>query len=199
MFMRIRRHNTVLVSLALAGLSGLLLVGCASHGNLPVLEVGRNNIGVDSVYRLEIGDKLDVKVFGETELSGSYEIGANGYVSFPLIGSVEARGLTLAQFRRRLGGRLGNGYLKHPRVTVDITSYRPIYVQGEVRNGGQHIFKAGLKVPDVIAMGGGYTYRADESFIILHRVGRPGAVRVVLPSNLKILPGDNIRVPERFF
>jgi protein involved in polysaccharide export with SLBB domain len=192
-------YKTVLLSLVLLAPLGVAITGCASHANLPVLEVGRNNAGVDRVYRLEAGDKLTIRVFSETELSGKYEVAANGYVPFPLIGNVEARGLTLGQFRRRLAQRLANGYLKRPRITVDITSYRPIYVHGEVRNGGKHEFKAGLKVQDVVAMAGGYTYRADESFIILNRVGRPGAVRVVLPSNLNVLPGDNIRIPERFF
>jgi polysaccharide biosynthesis/export protein len=199
MSVRTGHHKTVLLSLVLSALSSVLIPGCASHGSLPVLEVGRNNVGVDRVYRLEAGDKLSIKVFGETELSGKYEVAANGNVPFPLIGNVEARGLTLDQFRRRLAAQLANGYLKRPRITIDIASYRPIYVHGEVRSGGEHAFKAGLKVQDVIAMAGGYTYRADESFVVLNRVGRPGAVRVVLPSNLNVLPGDNIRVPERFF
>mgnify|MGYP001821339442 CR=1 FL=1 len=199
MFVRAGKTIAGLSPLVMTVLLCALVAGCASHANLPVLEVGRHNVGVDRVYRLESGDALKIKIFGETELSGKFTISADGYVPFPLIGNVEARGLTLRQFRRKLAARLSNGFLKHPRITVDITSYRSIYVHGEVRSGGQQQFKTGLKVQDIIAMAGGYTYRADESFIILHRVGRPGAVRVNLPSDLNVLPGDNVRVPERFF
>jgi protein involved in polysaccharide export with SLBB domain len=172
---------------------------CATHSNLPVLTIDKNNIGVNSVYRLVIGDKLRINVFGEAELSGSYEVDAGGFVPFPLIGNVRAAGLTLGEFQSVLRQKLSDGFLKRPRLTVDITNYRPIYVHGEVRSGGEHPFKMGLKLRDVVALAGGYTYRADEGYVIISRANQHGSFRVMLPSDIAVLPGDNIRIPERFF
>ena len=199
MYLRHNRIKAFSVPTLLALLCALFLTACATHTSLPVLDVSRNNIGVDAVYRLGIGDELKIKVFGEPELSGRFQVDAGGNVPFPLIGNIHADGVSVGQFNRRLKKKLSNGFLKHPRVTVDITNYRPIFVHGEVRKGGQHTFKAGLKLRDIVALAGGYTYRADESFVVLNRANSRQAVRVFLPSDLNILPGDNIRVPERFF
>ncbi len=188
----------------LAGLIFLsALSACSSHSNLPELQVGRQSVGQTShssaAYRLRVGDKLKINVFGEQDLSGAYEVDAGGYVPFPLIGQVRAADTTINQFRTSLQRKLASGYLKNPKLTVDIVNYRPIYVHGEVRKGGEHPYKAGLTVSDTIALAGGYTYRADESYIVLSRANQSKTYRVRLPSRLKILPGDNIRVPERFF
>ena len=78
-------------------------------------------------------------------------------------------------------------------------SYRPIYVHGEVRNGGKFPFENGLKIRDAVAVAGGYTYRANQNFVLLQREGEAGDVRVPLPNDVLLMPGDNIRIPERFF
>lgn len=199
MFLR-RIHSSTPIRLsAILLVLPFVLSGCATHTNLPVLKVGRNDPGVDRVHRLGIGDKLKINVFGESELSGDYEVDASGFIPFPLIGNVKAAGLSVHELQARLQRRLANGYLRRPRITVDITNYRPIYIHGEVRNGGEHPFKTGLKLRDAIALAGGYTYRADEAYVLLSRADRRETYRVMLPSNLRILPGDNIRIPERLF
>lgn len=179
--------------------AALLLSGCATGSNLPQLDITKSNVGVTSVYRLGVGDKLKVNVFGETELSGNFEVDAGGRVSFPLIGAVTAAGLSVPDFREALRRKLANGFLKRPRLTVDVINYRPVYVHGEVRSPGEHAFRAGLKLRDIIAIAGGYTYRADETYVILNRAALGQPVRVSLASGLYVLPGDNIRIPERFF
>lgn len=199
MFLR-RIHSSTPIRLsAILLVLPFVLSGCATHTNLPVLKVGRNDPGVDRVHRLGIGDKLKINVFGESELSGDYEVDASGFIPFPLIGNVKAAGLSVHELQARLQRRLANGYLRRPRITVDITNYRPIYIHGEVRNGGEHPFKTGLKLRDAIALAGGYTYRADEAYVLPSRADRRETYRVMLPSNLRILPGDNIRIPERLF
>lgn len=149
-------------------------------------------------YRLGIGDKLKINVFGEDTLSGPVEVNAGGQVSLPLAGDVPAAGKTLSQFRDAVVARLSDGYLKNPKVTVEISNYRPIYVHGEVKNGGEFNYKTGLKLRDAVAMAGGYTYRANQSTIILIRDG-VGEVSVPASGTVSLLPGDNIRIPERFF
>ena len=150
------------------------------------------------VYKLGTGDKLKVSVFGEDNLSGQFEVNAVGQISMPLIGEIQAKGLALHELRAAIASRLSDGYLTNPKVTVEMQNYRPIFVHGEVKNGGEFPFKAGLSLRDAVAMAGGYTYRADESYLYIGRDSEPDlAVRT--PSNMKVLPGDNIRIPERFF
>lgn len=153
---------------------------------------------LERIYRLGIGDKLKITVFGEDSLSGSYEVNALGQISVPLVGEIAAQGQAIAAFRDALTKRLADGYLKSPRVTVEVLNYRPFYVHGEVKNAGEFAYKNGLKLRDAVAVAGGYTYRADESYVVIAREGA-GEAKVPLTSNFVVLPGDNIRVPERFF
>lgn len=167
-----------------AGVSGRLQGDAQSH-------LGRT-------YRLGIGDKLKVTVFGEENLSGTFEVNALGNVPLPLIGEMKAQGQGIGEFRDQIARRLAAGYLKNPRVSVEVLNYRPIYVHGEVRTGGEFAFKNGIRFRDAIAMAGGYTYRANQNHLIVVREGE-GEVKVPLPNDLPVLPGDNIKVPERFF
>jgi polysaccharide export outer membrane protein len=153
---------------------------------------------LERIYRLSVGDKLKVSVFGEDNLSGQFEVNALGQVALPLIGEMQAKGLAMTEFRDTIARRLSDGYLKNPKVNVEILNYRPIYVQGEVKNAGEFAFKNGLNLRDVIAMAGGYTYRANQSYLYIGRDGEPD-VAVQMPTGVPVLPGDNIRIPERFF
>lgn len=197
MFLRLVNARPAHALLA-AALSAALASACA-NSPLPPPSYATGDTLPERVYRLNLGDKVKIVVFGEDNLSGTFEVNPEGSVGMPLVGEVKARGLTLADFRDELTRRLSQGgILKHPKVTADVLNYRPIYVHGEVKNGGEFQYKAGLRLRDAIAMAGGYTYRADQGYILLGRDdGR--ATEVALPGNAFVLPGDNIRVPERFF
>lgn len=188
----------VLVPLAVSVLSlSPVLTGCTGMSNAPAPLAEGHGIQAPA-YRLGIGDKLKIAVFGEENLSGQFEVSPTGNVALPLAGELPAQGMTVAEFRERLGQRLRDGYLKHPKVTVDVVNYRPIYVHGEVRTGGEVPYKSGMRLRDAIALAGGYTYRAEESYVSLGRGSEPErAVRMTGES--PVLPGDNIRVPERIF
>lgn len=182
----------------IAALVPVLLAACADAPSVPPPGFTEARQGLGRIYRLGVGDKLKITVFGEDNLSGPAEVSALGSVSMPLVGEIEARGLSIAEFRERVTRRLSDGYLKNPKVNVEITNYRPIYIHGEVKSGGEFPFKAGLKLRDAIALAGGYTYRADENYLLVVREGEQ-PVRLGMPSSVDVLPGDNIRVPERFF
>jgi protein involved in polysaccharide export with SLBB domain len=184
--------------LSAAVLAAALLTGaCADGGDGPVTELKPQQ--VSRVYRLGIGDKLKVNVFGENDLSGTFEVNALGNVPMPLIGEMPAKGRGIAEFRDAVARRLAQGYLTQPKVSVEIVNYRPIYVHGEVRNGGEFAFKQGLKLRDAVAVAGGYTYRAEKSYVLLTREGDSGEIKVAGGADIEVLPGDNIRIPERFF
>lgn len=180
-------------------LPALSLQGCADGSGVPAPSFATAEAQTLSrVYRLGVGDKLRINVFGEDNLSGDTEVSTLGTVDIPLIGDVPAKGKTLSELRRALIARLANGYLKNPKVTVEVLNYRPIYVHGEVKTGGEFPYRTGVRMRDVIATAGGYTYRANKSYLYLERGGHP-AYRISMPTNMPVLPGDNIRIPERFF
>lgn len=187
-------------SLAAALLAALAVGACADDiGPAPAgftADPGVSALGAS--YRLGIGDKLKITVFGEESLSGAADVNAAGQVSLPLAGEVPAQGKTLTQFRETVVNRLADGYLKNPKVTIEITNYRPFYIHGEVKSGGEFGYKSGLKLRDAVAMAGGYTYRAEQSYAVVTREGA-GDVRIPANGTVVVLPGDNIRIPERFF
>lgn len=151
------------------------------------------------IYRVGIGDKLKITVYGETDLSGQFEINALGAMSLPLIGEVPARGQSLQDLKEAITLRLSDGYLREPKVSVEVLNYRPFYVHGEVRSGGEYAFKNGVTIRDAVAIAGGYTYRANQGYVLMIREGDNREHRINLPSTAMVLPGDNIRVPERYF
>lgn len=191
------KHRTTLQ--VLGAIVVLSLSGCASNSNAPWAELGGHSTSLITSPRLESGNKLRINVFEEPGLSGSYDVKPDGDVAMPLIGGVKAAGLTAKEFANRLRIRLSQGYLKDPRVAVEVENFRPIFIHGEVRKSGEFPFRAGLTLRDAVALAGGYTYRADESYVLLNRRSKAQPVRVRMPNAAAVLPGDNIRVPERFF
>lgn len=173
------------------------LASCASNPDY-VTSYTPTSHAPERTYQLGVGDKLKITVFGEDNLSGQFEVNARGNVSMPLIGDVTADRVPIDDFRDSIARRLSNGYLRNPRVTVDVLNYRPIYVHGEVKSGGEFQFKSGLRLRDAVALAGGYTYRANRTYVAIFREGQ-GEMNVPMDSAFNILPGDNIRVPERFF
>jgi polysaccharide export outer membrane protein len=150
-------------------------------------------------YVLGPNDRIRLKVYGEPDISGEYEIDSTGQVSVPLAGHVKAAGLTTKQLERSIGSALSKGIVRDPRVNVEIALYRPYYILGEVKKSGEYPYRLGLTVMDAVASAGGFTYRANENKVFLRRSG--GSVEEVhaLDSPVPVFPGDNIRVPERYF
>lgn len=93
-------------------------------------------------YRIGAGDLLSIMVFDEPDLSlDKVRVGANGTVSFPLLGEINVSNLTPAELETALKERLSDGYLKKPEIMVSILEYRTFYVSGEVKKqiGRAHV------------------------------------------------------------
>lgn len=150
-------------------------------------------------YQLVPGDKLHITVYDEPTLTGDYTIGVNGNLAFPLIGSMPAKGDTPGQLQDKLTAQLANGYLINPRVSVEVTSYRPIYVLGEVNKPGEYEYVPGMTVLAAVAKAEGFTYRAKEKMVFIKRRGSDQEVEVPLKSDTPVNPGDTIRIAERYF
>jgi polysaccharide export outer membrane protein len=150
-------------------------------------------------YVLGPNDRIRLKVYGEADITGEYEVDSNGQVSIPLAGHIGAAGLTTKQLERSITSALAKGIVRDPRVNVEVALYRPYYILGEVKKGGEYPYRLGLTVMDAVASAGGFTYRANENKVYLRRSGAGAEEVYALDAPILVFPGDNIRIPERYF
>jgi polysaccharide biosynthesis/export protein len=150
-------------------------------------------------YVLGQNDRIRLKVYGEPDIAGEYEVDSNGNVSIPLAGHIRAAGLTTRQLEHSIASALSKGIVRDPRVNVEVALYRPYYVLGEVKKGGEYPYRLGLTVMDAVASAGGFTYRANENKVYLRRSGASAEEVYALDAPILVFPGDNIRIPERYF
>jgi protein involved in polysaccharide export with SLBB domain len=132
-------------------------------------------------------------------MSGEYVIAGDGRISFPLLGMVRAAGLTLNELALTLTHTLGGGYLLHPHVGVEIASYRPVYILGEVSKPGQYPYSENLTIYALAAQAGGFTYRANRSTARIRHEGSGSEHKYHIESSTAVYPGDTIRILERYF
>jgi len=153
----------------------------------------------DTAYRLGASDKLRIVVFGEEDLSGEFELDGGGNISYPLIGQIALRGLSIPDAERKLTELLAKDYLQKPQVSVEILNYRPFFILGEVNVPGQYSYVNGMSVLNAVAVGGGFTYRADRDDIKIRRETSDGTEELKATVTTSVLPGDIIEIGERFF
>lgn len=150
-------------------------------------------------YVLGSGDKLRLTVFEEADLSGEYTVDGSGYVRLPLIGQVQAKGLTAPQLEAAIGNVLSRGYLRAPRVAVQVSTYRPFYIIGAVAKPGEYPYVNHMNALNAIALAGGFTPSAVESVIYVRREGSNTEVKMPTDRSTQINPGDVVRVNNTFF
>lgn len=154
---------------------------------------------LDAPYTLASGDRLRVIVFGQDTLSNIYPVDGAGRIAMPLIGAVTVGGQTTQNVARAIEARLRDGYIREPKVTVEVEIHRPFFVLGEVTNAGQFPFVNGMTVQTAVAIAGGFTPRAAKGGAEITRVvnGRPrtGSVAITYP----LRPGDTVVIRERWF
>lgn len=150
-------------------------------------------------YRLGPGDKLRVITYGEPELTGEFFVGSSGIVSLPLIGDVQATSRTVNDVRGAIEEKLRDGYLKEPRVSIEVLTYRPFYILGEVNKPGEYPYTSGLTVLNAVATATGFTYRANSKVVFIKRAGATAEVKTPLTTATEVHPGDTIRIGERLF
>ena len=148
---------------------------------------------------LATGDRLRVIVFGQESLSNSFGVDSSGAIAMPLIGQVPAKGRTTVQLAREIERRLRNGYIREPRVSVEVEAYRPFFVLGEVTAAGQYRYVNGMNVKSAVAIAGGYTTRARRDQAEVTRTIGGVAITADVPITQPVRPGDTIFVHEWFF
>ena len=152
---------------------------------------------VATAYHLAPADKVRIEVFGEPALGGDFVLDAGGQVTLPLIGEIQAAGLSAPQLQDAVADALRQGYLTQPRVTAQVLTYRPFYILGEVNRPGEYPYASNLTALQAVATAQGFTYRANSRRLFVRRAG--AAMEQPLSPDARILPGDTIRIAERYF
>jgi polysaccharide export outer membrane protein len=166
-----------------------------AYAATPVTYAAPTGASRDAPYHLDAGDKLRVVVYGQEGLTNTYAIDAGGAITMPLIGAVAARGKTPAGLAADIAAKLRNGYIREPSVAVEVESYRPFFILGEVAAPGQYPYVPNMSVESAVAIAGGFTPRARrDSVTLTHNAGR-----TVVPLGTPLSPGDTILVGERWF
>lgn len=154
----------------------------------------------NSDYKLGGGDRMRIIVYGQPNLTGEYALDGGGVLAFPLIGQVQAMGMSPGQLEQAIVARLHPDYLKNPSVSVEVMTRRPFYIVGEVKNPGSYSYVSGMLVINAIALAGGFTYRARESSFYIKRNDKSGQqTRLDANQETPVQPGDVIMVRERYF
>jgi polysaccharide export outer membrane protein len=94
---------------------------------------------------------------------------------------------------------LGAQYIRNPNVSVEVLTYRPFFILGEVQRPGTYPYSANLVVMNAVATAGGFTYRANRSRVFIKHAGATDELEYRLDSTTPVLPGDTVRIGERLF
>ncbi|EHD0097357.1 polysaccharide export protein [Vibrio vulnificus] len=149
-------------------------------------------------YHLGTGDKIEIIVYGEDDLSMKLKIGKAGLVNFPYIGEVKLTGRTPSEIETEIEKRLRGDYLLNPMVTVNLESFRLFYISGEVEQPNGYEYQPRLTVEQAIAMAGGFTDRADIGDINI-RSGSTLELIEDVELTHPVNPGDTVIVEQSFF
>lgn len=175
--------------------NALLLVVCFFSWQTVIAETQVE----DNRYKLGAGDKLEIKVFGTEDMSGEYTINGAGFISIPLIGSIQAKNITIETLQNVLVDKLKPDYLLNPRVNIQVLNYRPFYILGEVEQPASYSYVDGMTYLNAVAIAGGFTYRAKTEYVLVIRSNDPSQAEIEISTDKIVLPGDIIRVDERLF
>ena len=152
------------------------------------------------LYPLDSGDKLRIVVFGQEGLTNTYAVDADGNISMPLIGTVAARGLHKDELSRRIANLLKTkNFIREPYVAIEIETYRPFFILGEVILPGQYAYVPNMTVETAIAIAGGYTPRGYRGPVEIRRNVNGDVVRFIASIAEFLRPGDTVVVDERWF
>lgn len=187
------RRLALLLPLAAAGGLAACADPAAGLPNLPP--------GEATAYRLGPEDQVRVTVFNDPRLTGEFRITDAGTLALPLIGSIPAAGRTTTEVERSIERVMTERNLfRDPSVAVQVVTYRPVFVLGQVERGGQFPYQPGMTALSAVAVAGGFNYRAVRDYVSVTRIGEDGRPQEFRAGRQALLlPGDVVTVFERRF
>lgn len=150
-------------------------------------------------YRLSSGDVIEIRVYGEDDLTVNVRLSDSGTINYPFLGELKVDNLTVAELEKRIADGLNGRYLVDPIVSVAITEYRPFFVNGEVQRPGAIAYQPGVTLRKAIAMAGGFTERANRKSADVIRGGERTGQTSAINMDDQVHPGDIITVKQSFF
>jgi protein involved in polysaccharide export with SLBB domain len=153
-----------------------------------------------SSYKLGSGDLISVRVMGEEDMKREkVRLSDAGTLSFPVLGEIKVKGMTVGGLEDYITQGLKGRYLLNPQVTVAIEEYRNFYVNGMVEKPGGYPFSPGLTVRKAITLAGGLKERASREKINIIRDDDPKQTPKRVEMSTAVLPGDILTIEESFF
>jgi len=152
----------------LISLGVLLLAQTAVPAQRPATPSPQSPPQASATYLIGATDVLGIKVFGEDQLTNSYNVDADGSITFPLLGRLAVAGKTTRQIEEDLTKALADGWVRKPQVSVEIAAYRSrsIFVIGEVRQPGRYTIEGPMTLLEVIGQAGSLTPTASDTIIV---------------------------------
>ena len=147
-------------------------------------------------YRLAPSDKISIRVFNEDNLSLETTLGNSGIISYPLLGELKIKGLTLNEVEELITRKLKGPYLLNPKVTVTMVEYRSFFVNGEVARPGGYPYQPGLTVRKAIALAGGLSENASKEKLSIIRETDKTKTPQKATFDTVVNPGDIVIVME---
>ncbi len=188
------RENCLMFARLILSVLGLTMAACA-----PVPRLMPHALGVPApVYSLEPGDKIFVKVAGQEPLSGAHTLDSGRSITLPLIGAVAVEaGSTPTALAERIEQRLRQGYLRAPKVSVEIAEMRPVYLFGAIARPGPVAYRLNMDAAMAIGLAGGLSARAERRYLEITRQVDGRKVQVAVPFTTPLQPGDHLWLRER--
>jgi len=153
-----------------------------------------------STYKLGSGDLISIRVLGEDDLKRErIRLSDAGTVSFPVLGEIKVKGMTVGALEDYITQQLKGRYLVNPHVTVSIDEYRNYFVNGQVEKPGGYQYSPGLTVRKAISVAGGFKERAARDKISIIRDDDATQTPRKVDQNAMVYPGDILTVEESFF
>ncbi len=147
-------------------------------------------------YTLSPGDEVSIVVFGEDDLTMDVKLNEKGQINFPLLGVINARGMSVAELETTITSELSGAYLVNPDVRVSIAEYRQVFINGEVTSPGGYDYKPGLTLDKAVALAGGFSEKASKERVTLTREINGVAQQFSMRPTDAVLPGDIITISE---
>lgn len=183
----VMRWSALLVALLIPALAGCATTHVASYA-----------VTAPAEYTLDTGDVVRVTVYGDTTISNAYTVTDKGTLNLPLAGQVPVRGQTLSTIERQITEKLANGYMISPKVSVEVTTYRPFFIDGAVGAGGQYPYVWGMTARAAVATAHGFSDYADRTRVTIYRRIGKAMTKMVVSLDALVMPGDTVVVSERW-
>lgn len=181
----------------------LLLAACADPitqiepGSTAARPIGT---GTPDANGIQPGDQVKITLANDKDLTGTYTVSDAGIVTMPLLGPIRIAGYPPVQAADAIASALVSGGLfRNPTVTVEVLTLRPFYILGEVNKPGQYAYTPGISLFGAVATAGGYTYRANTGRVFIRKPNETAEREFELNADIAVMPGDVIRIPERYF